>query len=174
MKHEVSGAHQSREERAKLPKVDPAPDWIAKAVESGLDFDRRISLLREKLLDGALVSATHLVQLFPKVAERVLKIDGELHPKTAWMVASLVFFRDPFGTFQLMHRLISEGQVCYATSGRDFFMQHREWVRSRGELGLLSTQSIGLAFRERPHWTKASTANVGNEQRGTPSKKRKP
>ncbi len=139
-----AAARQQQDHQLETPQV---PEWIAASREG--PFEARVEAVAAQLLKGLDVSGLELVQLFPKRAHDMLRIEAAMRRDTGWYVASLRFFREPFDAFAVLCRMVKANMVPTSSTGLEFYLRHSDWVRDRGELGKLSEQSLALSFRER-------------------------
>jgi hypothetical protein len=122
--------------------------WSPSPLELAYSFEQRVELLASQIEAGNTVSTDVTEQLLPEIVGVIQRLTLVLGADTAWYVASLACYQDFRGALEVMVKRIDAGKVP-KHNGRKHYELHRQWLRERGALGKLGSESMGLYFGER-------------------------
>lgn len=145
-----AAAMKAREQELRRQREAPKPEWQMQSQDRFLPFDRKLTLIAERLKTGEQVSNAQMKVLFPQQAQVIDRISRNFDAtdrrgEAAWYIASTIFFDDPEAALLKIDTLLTNRSVA-KYPGPQHFANVAQFHASLNGRRDLSTASMGLYF----------------------------
>ncbi len=138
---------REKEDNSKIAKVEKREPWRKDPMLYRLPIDIRWDAIAERLSSNQWVTVQDLLDLLPQYFAIITEIESRVGEATPWLVASAAFYKQPDDALIELRNQLRLNKEAVGTP-QEFLREHAEWVRSRRDLGKLSSISMRMKFRD--------------------------